>query len=730
MGQFAGLPRSIRSKVDYMSKKKKKQSGSAETKAKTWLRKPILEILQQNPRQRFNNKQVCHRLGISDKKVRTLALDVLIQLTNEGKVLDIGRGKYQYRPEMDEYVGIIEITKRGSGYVLNPDGDDYYVPASATGTALNGDTVRVALGFGKRNGIAASVKEVVERKRTAFVCRLEKNRGGYFGIPEDRRLGIDFFIHEENLCNAEPGQKVIVEFDKWKNPEMSPYGKITRVLGNPGEIETEMFAVLAENQLPLEFPDGVEQEARRLTDEVPAEEMKWRKDLTDVLTFTIDPEDAKDFDDALSYRPLDKGYFEVGIHIADVSHYVQEGSKLDKEARKRATSVYLVDRVVPMLPEVLSNGLCSLRPNETKRTYSAVFEMNASGKIRKQWFGKTLTHSNIRYTYEGAQELLESGEGEMGEILQLLNKTAKALRKERMAQGSIEFGSEEVKFQLDEQGRPLRVIPKKMVDANRLIEDFMLLANRKVAKFVAQHPQVRSAFVYRIHDRPDPEKWKNFAQLCKELEYKLPMSPSGKETNVELNKVLREAAGKPEQDLLHTMAIKSMAKAVYSTENVGHFGLSFDFYSHFTSPIRRYPDVLVHRALSLVLDGKSVKDPAALEELCKHCSMMEKRAVDAERSSIKYMQVSYLSQHLGEEFDGVISGVANWGVFVEIIENKCEGLLPIDALDGDDYFLDDLGHKLIGRRSGEEFKLGDPIRVQVVKADLALKQVDFGLAMD
>ncbi|MFT5337411.1 MAG: ribonuclease R [Sphingobacteriales bacterium] len=711
-----------------MSKKTQQQgTGKAEVKAKTWLVKPILEVLTKNPRQKFNNKQVCHRLGISDKKARSLAQEVLQTLCKKGEIIEAGPGRYQFKQDLGFFEGKIEITKRGSGYVLNSDGDDIYVPEGKTNFALNGDIVKVELMAGRRSGLAGIVVEIVERSRTEFVCTLQKNKGGYFGIPDSRKMSVDFFIHEDQLGGATAGQKVIVALDKWMNPEMSPYGKVIKILGNPGDIDTEMFAVLAENQLPLEFPENVEKDAEALTDEISDKELKQRRDFRDVLTFTIDPDDAKDFDDALSFKELDKGFFEVGVHIADVAHYVTEGSELDKEARKRATSVYLVDRVIPMLPEVLSNGLCSLRPNETKRTYSAVFEINEKGKIRSEWFGRTVIHSDIRYTYGTAQELIESGEGKMGEILQLLNRTAKNLRAERSKKGSIEFGSEEVKFQMDDQGKPIAVIPKKLVDANRLIEDYMLLANRKVSAFIANHPVVRTPSVYRIHDRPNPEKWSQFGQLCHEMGYELQGNVTSSDVHTSLNEVLKAAEGTPEQSLIHTMAIKTMAKAVYSTDNVGHFGLAFSHYSHFTSPIRRYPDVLLHRILTKVLDGKSQPDANALEETCKHCSLMEKRAVDAERSSIKYMQVSYLSQHIGEVFDGVISGVTNWGLFVEIIENRCEGLLAMEKLDDDRYTLDDLGHKLVGQNHGHEYKLGDPIRIQVEKASMELKQVDFDL---
>ena len=700
----------------------------------------IFKILSKDPSKSFNYKQIAASLELNDTKSRNEIIRDLKLLKAQDKIHETEIGKYQVISKAEYYEGYLDMTSRKTGYfVCDELEDDVFVPKQNLNHALDKDKVRVYI-YNRRSSRKpeAEVLEILERAKTEFVGVIDIQKNFAFVTTTNAKMYTDIFIPKNNLGDAENGDVVLVEMEDWPKKADSPFGKVIKVLGKPGEHNTEIHAILAEYGLPYDFPIEVEAYANKIDTSITAEEIAKRRDMRDVLTFTIDPKDAKDFDDALSFQVLENGNYEIGIHIADVSHYLQEGTILDDEAYNRATSVYLVDRVVPMLPEVLSNFACSLRPNEEKYTFSAVFQLNNKAEILDSWFGRTVIYSDQRFAYEEAQEIIETKEDIIPAEISITGKEYKApqaivdatlkldelskiLRSKRMKNGAISFDKVEVKFNLNEDAEPIGVYFKQSKDANHLIEEFMLLANRKVAEFIGKQ---KKTFIYRVHDEPNDDKLFGLQNLISKFGYKLDLR-NKKDISKSLNQLMQDVNGKKEQNLIDTLAIRTMSKASYSTENIGHYGLAFDYYSHFTSPIRRYPDVMVHRLLQYYLDGGKSADEEVYEEKCNHSSNMEGLATHAERDSIKYMQVKYMQDHKDEEFLGVISGVTEWGIYVEIIENKCEGMCRIREIRDDYYTFDDKQYALVGEVSKNILQLGDEVYVKVKNADLVKKQLDF-----
>ncbi|EAS20656.1 ribonuclease R [Flavobacteria bacterium BBFL7] len=720
---------------------KKKKKRNSKTKFQN-LSQSVLNVLKQEPNKDFNYKQICAKLSISDASTRNQVIKRLHRLKSKAQIEETGRGKFKIIKAIDYYTGTIDISTRGTGYVITEElQEDIMIPRRSLGQALNGDQVEVYV-YHRRRGQQpeGEITKVIERKKTEFVGTIQVHEKFAFVNVTDPKIQTDFFIPGREINGAKDGQVVLVEFVEWNDKQDSPNGKVKSILGEPGEHNTEIHAILAQYGLPYEFPTAVEEYANQLDKSITDQEISKRRDMRESLTYTIDPADAKDFDDALSFEKLENGHYEIGIHIADVSHYVKEGTPLDDEAYERATSVYLVDRVVPMLPEVLSNGVCSLNPHEDKLCFSSVFEMDDSGKVYKQWFGRTIIHSDQRFAYEEAQHIIETGKGEIPAEISLtqkdttadpaiveatltLDSIAKKMRNERMVQGALSFDKTEVKFNLNENSEPVGVYFKTSKDANKLIEEFMLLANRKVAAFIGKRDP-KHTFVYRIHDEPNDEKLGALAKIVTRFGHKLDLRDR-KHVTQSLNKLLIDVKGNKEQNMVDTLAIRTMSKAEYSTQNIGHYGLAFDYYSHFTSPIRRYPDVMVHRLLQHYLDkGKSVSEEL-YEEKCHHSTNMEILATKAERDSIKYMQVKFMKDHEDEQFLGVISGVTDWGIYVEIISNKCEGMIRLGDLDDDSYEFVEEEFAVIGRKTKNAYRLGDEVYVKVKNADLVKKHLDF-----
>ncbi len=713
---------------------KRKKSGNLKYKKKE-LQRRVLRAYRDNSGKALNHKQIAAQIGVTNAHDRNLIVQIIATLAAEGVLEQVDRGKFKAKRHQRHFTGWVDMTKNGGGYVMleDTDEDDIWISPRNMKHALHGDYVKVYAHARRRNRKPeGEIEAIIERARTEFVGKIEISKQFAFLVPDSRRMHMDIYIPLDKLKGASHGQIALVKMTDWPESASSPFGEVIDVLGNPGEADAEMHAVLAEYGLPYRFPEEVEEAAAQIPTELDLKEIARRRDMRDTTTFTIDPVDAKDFDDALSVKVLEDGLYEIGIHIADVSHYVQPGDIIDREAYDRATSVYLVDRVVPMLPEVLSNGLCSLRPNEEKFTFSAVFKMNDEAEILHSWFGRTVTYSDRRFAYEEAQEILEGADGDMENELHLLDRLAKKMRAKRMKSGAISFHSVEVKFNLNPEGQPLGVFFKESKDANQLIEEFMLLANRKVAEFVGRTPEgtySNKAMVYRVHDEPDPTKVAEFNNFVKQFGYRMTLTNRKTITN-SLNSILHQVQGQPEENMIEKLAVRTMSKAIYTTENIGHYGLAFDYYTHFTSPIRRYPDVMVHRLLQTYLDGAhQAKDPDKYEARCEHSSEREKMAADAERASIKYMQVLYMSQHIGKEFLGVISGVTQWGIFVEINENKCEGLVRLSEIDDDVYTFDEANYCIIGEYTGKIYQLGDTVMVRTKRADLNQKQLDFDLVL-
>ena len=717
---------------------KKKKINKVRTKNINSFVKSVLEVFQTNPFTGFNYKEVSHRLGIADEASKKLVRDIIEKLAEGNELVMVKKGKYQVNKESKQYLegatthitGTVDMKQTGKAYVIPGDKtEDIYIAPLNTGHALHGDTVKVML-FPRRKGkkTEGQIVEVLKRRKQQFVGTIEVERNFAFLVPDSSNMPVDIFIPLTHLNGAKNGQKVIAVITEWPPQSENPFGEVIHVLGQPGNNDVEMQSILAEFEFPLSFNPKSEKEAGQFPEGIPEEEIKNRKDFRDVFTITIDPPDAKDFDDALSLRKLANGKWEVGVHIADVSWYVKPGSAIDQEAFGRGTSVYLVDRVIPMLPEKLSNQLCSLQPDKDRLCFSAVFEMDDDATILKEWFGRSIIHSDRRFNYDEVQQIIESGKGEYADEIAVLNRLAKKLRDDRFKKGSINFETQEVKFNLDEEGKPLQIFLREMKDSNKLIEDFMLLANRKVAEWAGKKKgDVKpKTFVYRVHDSPTPEKLDTFVQFVTKLGYKMKVS-SRKSMADSFNRLFEQIKGKGEENMIETIAVRTMAKAFYTTENIGHYGLAFPFYTHFTSPIRRYPDLMVHRLLfSYLQKGKSA-DRDEYEQKCDHSSEMERKAEAAERVSVRYKQAEFMLDKVGQEFDGLISGVSKWGIFVEILGTKCEGMIRLRDLNDDFYYLDEENYQVTGTRYGQKFKLGDNIRIKVKKIDLPKKQMDFAL---
>lgn len=700
----------------------------------------ILKFLSKNTTKSYNYKQIAGQLSVNDTQGRNEIIKELKYLVSKEKIEEIETGKYRFIPKANYIEGYIDMTTRKTAYLVCEDlEEDVFIPTNNLRKALDGDFVKAYI-YNKRNGKKpeGEVVEILERHKTQFVGVIEIQKNFAFVSTADPKMYTDIFVPKEKIGDALDGEVVVVEIEDWPEKADSPFGRVLKVLGKQGEHDTEIHAILAEYGLPSDFPKEVDAFANKIDTSINEEEIARRRDMREVLTFTIDPKDAKDFDDALSFEKLENGNYSVGIHIADVSHYVQEGTILDEEAFNRGTSVYLVDRTIPMLPEVLSNFACSLRPNEDKFTFSAVFEINEKAEIVDKWFGRTVTHSNQRMAYEEAQYIIETSdrtipEGisltgadqevteEVAEAVLKLNDLAKIMRKKRMGEGAISFDKVEVKFNLDENDVPVGVFFKEAKEANHLIEEFMLLANRKVSEFIGKQ---KKTFVYRVHDEPDQEKLFGLQSVIARFGHKINFNTKAS-ISKSLNKLLKDVHGKKEQNLVDTLTIRCMSKASYSTNNIGHYGLAFDYYSHFTSPIRRYPDVMAHRLLQHYLDKGASVSVDDFEKKCNHCSSRESLAANAERDSIKYMQVKYMEDQKGQEFLGVISGVTEWGIYVEIVENKCEGMVRIREIKDDYYVFEEKQYALIGQANKTMLQLGDEVIVTVKNADLVKKQLDF-----
>ncbi len=714
-------------------KDNKKNKGAGPRMKKKELQEKILTFLEKEKKQAFNYKQVAFAVDATHPANRNDVINLLDELAAADVIMEVELGRYKANSNRGtESVGIFVRRSNGKNSVLIED-EPILVAERNSMHALNGDKVRVEISA-RRKGQEpeAKVIEIIEPKEQVFIGTLNVEKDYASLVTDSKFLAADIIIPRSKLKGGKTGDKAIARITQWRDEEMNPRGEVVDILGKKGENTAEMHAILAEFGLPYKYPENVEKAANKIDAGITPEEVAKREDFRGVTTFTIDPRDAKDFDDALSIRQLANGNWEVGVHIADVTHYVTPNSIIDREAQQRATSVYLVDRTIPMLPEHLSNGICSLRPNEEKLTFSAIFEMDPKANVVNRRIGRTVIKSDRRFTYEEAQEIIETGKGDFAKEILTLDKLAKELRRRRYDDGALEFDRAEVRFEIDKDGKPVSVYFKESKDSNKLIEEFMLLANMAVAESIGKVPKGKKAkpFVYRVHDAPDAEKINNLAQIAARFGFKVKPDGTAKEVNKSLNKMLKEVKGRGEENMLSILAIRSMAKAIYTTDNVGHYGLAVDYYTHFTSPIRRYPDMMVHRLIAKYADGTRSVDKVKLESQCKHSSDMEQLASNAERSSIRYKQVEYMQDRLGEIYDGVISGVTEWGLYVELDANKCEGLVPVRDLADDYYDFDEKNYCLVGRKYHNKYTLGDQVKVQVARADLERKQLDFALISD
>lgn len=706
----------------------KKQKSPAQ-KLSRFLRETIIRLFQSNSGKSLNFKQVSEQLNITDKEIRKLVFSILNELKKEGHLDEPERGVFKYAAETNFYTGVIDFTNRGSAFVRCDDlHSDIFIPSKSVNRALNGDKVSVRITSKSRDRKPeGEVVAVLERNDRLFVGTLDVQQNIAFLVPDDPKIDVDIFIPAGKLKNGKNGYKAVAKMTDWPENAKNPFGEIVDVFGHPGTNDAEMKAILISNGIKFSFPDEVMEEANNISLTLPESDIAKRRDFRSILTFTIDPVDAKDFDDAISFEFLENGNYSIGVHIADVAHYVAENSALDKEALIRGNSVYLVDRVIPMLPEHLSNGVCSLRPDEEKFTFSAVFEISPDAKIINEWFGKTVICSARRFTYEEAQNIIETGEGDHSKEILIVDSLAKKLRKERMKSGALEVQSTEIRFELNEDGLPVKVLKKTIKDSNKLIEEFMLLANRRVGSFVGDSKRkVNVPYIYRVHDRPDPEKVEQFkvfiSKFGKSFHYR-----DEQDIARQMNRIFEEMKDEASFNMVQQMAIKSMAKAAYDTKNIGHYGLAFTHYAHFTSPIRRYADLVAHRILFEVLNNQ-FKHHSNLSATAKHISLTERKAVDAERESRKFFQAQFLKDRIGEVFQGTITGLTDWGLFVEINENFCEGMIPLKSLKDDRYYFDERDYVVVGANDNKEFNVGDQIMIKLASVNLSKKQIDFELA--
>ena len=716
-----------------MAKKKKEKKGGKYMKKKE-LAEMLVNYFRMKPMESFGMKQLFTGLKLTTHPLKMLCADIVQEMAEDNFLIETEKGHYKLNDKGQIMTGTFQRKSNGKNLFIPEDGGEpVFVAERNSAHAMNNDKVKIILcAKRRRHEIEGQVIEILEHANTNFVGTLKVSKNYAFLLTESNTLANDIFIPKEKLKGGKNGDKAVVKITEWPEEAKNPFGEVIDILGKAGENTTEMHAILAEYGLPYVYPQAVEAAAEKISAEITPEDYAEREDFRDIVTFTIDPKDAKDFDDALSIRQLKPGLWEVGVHIADVSHYVKEGSIIDKEAVKRATSVYLVDRTIPMLPERLCNFICSLRPDEEKLAYSVIFNMNEKAEIKDYRIRHTVIKSNRRFTYEEAQNIIETGEGDYKEEILQLNKLAQILREKRMAAGAINFDRCEVKFEIDEKGKPLSVYFKVSKEANKLIEEFMLLANRTVAEHIGKVPKNKKpkVFPYRIHDLPDPDKLDNLSQFIARFGYKIRTGGSKTDVSKSINRLLSDIEGKKEQNLIETVSLRAMQKARYSIYNIGHYGLAFDFYTHFTSPIRRYPDLMVHRLLTRYLAGGRTAQADKYEELCEHSSAMEQTAASAERASIKYKQVEFMSERIGNVYDGVISGVTEWGLYVEVNENKCEGMVPLRDLDDDYYEFDERNYCLWGRKYHHRYSLGDTVQVKVAKANLEKKQLDYALVRE
>ena len=721
-------------KSEKRSKKSEKKKSSPKTGNKRMKKETmihaIIQVFKSSPKEPFNYRQISSMIGVDNQVQKLQVVEILYTLASENIISEIDRGRYRYNDWGTTMIGTFTRRQNGKNSFLPEEGGNpIFIAERNSAHALNGDKVKIQL-HAKRKGAdpEGEVIEILESQRRTITGKLQVTKGFAFLVTEDKTLANDIFIPKEKLKGGKTGDKAVVRITEWPEEAKNPLGEVVDILGEAGNNDAEMNAILAEFDLPYKYPENVEKAANKISEVITEEEIGKREDFRQITTFTIDPKDAKDFDDALSAQKLEDGTWEVGVHIADVTHYVKSESLIDREAYSRATSVYLVDRTIPMLPERLCNQICSLRPNEEKLCFSVIFKLNSNAEVIQSRITRTVIKSNRRFTYEEAQNIIETGKGDYKEEILALNELAKKLREKRFKAGAIAFDRYEVKFDIDETGKPLGTYVKVSKEANKLIEEFMLLANQTVAEFIGKTKnKTKKTFVYRIHEQPDPERLRDFSSFISRFGYKMRTEGSKTDISKNINKLLDSVQGKPEENLIETLAIRSMQKARYTTDNIGHYGLAMDYYTHFTSPIRRYPDMMVHRLLERYQAGGRSVIKNKYEDYCKHCSDMESVAANAERASIKYKQVEFMKDKLGQVFDGVVSGVTEWGLYVELNENKCEGLIPIRDLDDDYYEFDEKNYCLLGRRTKRTYQLGDLITVKVAQANLERKQLDFAI---